>query len=55
MAKIKRSTAQAKKGITNNVTGSMKILRFPRKGVIQASAEAIPVKRKNQYKGASKK
>ena len=50
MAKIKRSTAKQELGITEGLTGTTKILRFPQKDVITGVKEPVHVKRKNQYK-----
>lgn len=50
MAKIKRSTAKQKLGITQPIEGTTQILSFPRAGVVTGIKEPVMVKRKNQYK-----
>lgn len=52
MAKIKRSTAKIKQGITGVVSGSEAILEFTRKGVLKGLSEPIKIKRPNQYRNS---
>lgn len=49
MAKIKRSTAKEIIGVGGELSGSIPILEFTRKGVIRGLKQQVHVKRPNQY------
>jgi hypothetical protein len=49
MAKVKYNTAQFLQGILDKNSGTLQMLRFNKRGVVQLIDESIPVKRPNQY------
>ena len=49
MAKVKYNTAEFLQGILEKNSGTLQMLRFNKRGVVQLIDESLPVKRPNQY------
>ena len=50
MEKVKYNTAEFLRGVLDKNSGTLQMLRFNKRGVVQLIDESLPVKRPNQYK-----